>query len=351
MNGGGKDPMTDAFEAPAPEARRVPAPGTRGTPVLAVRGGSVLAARGGFGLLLVVWLAALLGALGLHWSVRTRQHFAALGTQVDRIESAAAAEAGLAVVRATLDHRLALQAGLEPRAIDPWRTTRPLDFSGNLSEESDLRWRATVDDLGRRLNLNLVEPVQLRRFLTWFAIDSRRAARIADATLDWRDADDWTRVEGAEREDYLSVGAPHLPPNRAFGNVREWSRVMGVTDELYDRVSPYLSVEGSGRINVMTAPDPVLASLRGFGPEVLTVLRRGVVVSSLSELSGTLSAAGRAALLPHRAWLESQITFLTEEMRIEVVGYRPGGGYEARMRAVLARSGRTSSLIEVREVR
>lgn len=343
--------MTGAAGAPVFHLRGASMPGARGSPVLAARGGPVLATRGGFGLLLVVWLAALLGALGLHWSVRTRQHLAALGTQVDRIESAAAAEAGLAVIRATLDHRLALQASPDAPEIDPWRTTRQLDFSGSVSEESDLRWQATVDDLGRRLNLNLAEPVQLRRFLAWFAIDSRRAARIADATLDWRDADDWTRVEGAEREDYLSVGAPHLPPNRAFGSVREWSRVMGVTDELYDRVSPYLSVEGSGRINVRTAPDPVLASLPGFGPEVLSVLRRGVVVSSLSSLSGTLSAAGRAALLPHRAWLESRTTFLTEEMRIEVVGYRPGSGYEARMRAVLARSGLTSSLIDVREVR
>lgn len=304
--------------------------------------------RGGFSLLLVVWLAALLGAVGLHWSVSTRQQLAVLTNQIQRIETSVAAEAGLAVIRARLDQRLLLQAS-EALEIDPWRTDRPVTFSGEVSPESDLHWRATVDDLGRRINLNVVDAVQLRRFLVWFAIDSREAARIADATLDWRDADDWSRVEGAEREAYLASGSAALPTNRPFERLREWSSVQGVTEEIYDRVAPHLSVVGSGRINVITAPDPVLLSLPGFGPEALGVVRQNSTVSSLASLSAALSAAGRAALRPHWAWLQARTTFVTEELQLEVRGHRPTGGYQARMHAVLVRSGRTSSLVDVRE--
>lgn len=309
----------------------------------------MIVGRRGFALLVVIWLAALLAGAGLHWSLRSRQHLAALGNQIDRIEMTAAAEAGLSLVRATLDHRLRVQQGLVDLDIDAWRTTRPLDFSGSVSEQADLRWRATVDDLGRRVNLNLADPIQLRRLLAWFAIDSRLAARVADATVDWRDPDDWPRVEGAEREAYLAAGAARIPANGPFETVREWASVMGVTEQLYERASRYLCVDGSGRINLSTAPDPVVLSLPGFGPEALAVLRGPGVVRSLTELAGSLPAGARATLEPHLAWLESRTTFITEELQIDVVGYRRIDGFETRLRAVLVRSGGTSTLVGVRE--
>jgi hypothetical protein len=217
-----------------------------------------------------------------------------------------------------------------------------------VSEESDLLWRALVHDLGGRLNLNTTEPAQLRRLLEWLPVDARSAAHIADATADWRDADEWPRVEGAERDAYDEAGRARLPSNRPFQSVPEWASVLGVTAELYDRISPYLSVDGSGRINIATAPDPVLVSLPGFGPEALAVLRSGTPVYDLSGLLGALSATARAAMRPHVAWLQARTTFSTEELHIEVVGYRPASTYETRMSVVLARSGHVSSVVSAR---
>lgn len=306
--------------------------------------------REGFSLLLVVWLAALLGAVGLQWSVGTRLQFAVLTNHIQRIETSAAAEAGLSVMRARLDQRLLLAEGSDGFEIDPWRTDRAVTFTGQVSPESDLLWQATVDDLGRRINLNVVDVVRLRRFLNALVIDSREAARIADATLDWRDADDLSRAQGAEREAYRSIGAAHLPTNRPFSHVREWAYVLGVTDEIYHRVAPHLSVVGSGRVNIATAPDAVLLSLPGFGPEALGVVRQDPTIGSLNSLSAALSPTGRAALRPHWAWLEARATFVTEELQLEVMGHRPTGGYRARLHAVLVRNDRTSSLVHLREM-
>ena len=60
------------------------------------------------------------------------------------------------------------------------------------------------------------------------------AARRACSTrsLDWRDADDLKRPNGAEDADYRAAGSKYVPTNAPFDTVGELQRVLGVTPEL-----------------------------------------------------------------------------------------------------------------------
>lgn len=55
---------------------------------------------------------------------------------------------------------------------------------------------------------------------------------LVDALLDWQDADDLVRLQGAERESYEALGLP-APTNAPFGSVCEMRLVMGMTPELF----------------------------------------------------------------------------------------------------------------------
>ncbi len=81
---------------------------------------------------------------------------------------------------------------------------------------------------------------------------------------DWVDADGEGRNGGGEREAYSDRGSntKFLPPNQPFRSVQELHLVNGVTDEIFDVLSPAVTLYGGKGINVNQAPKEVL---RAFG--------------------------------------------------------------------------------------
>ena len=65
-------------------------------------------------------------------------------------------------------------------------------------------------------------------------LDVDAAARIVDAILDWRDADDLRRPNGAEQADYRAANLKYGPANAPFVTVGELGRVLGMTPERSD---------------------------------------------------------------------------------------------------------------------
>lgn len=297
----------------------------------------------GFALLAVVWLVVLFGAAALGWNRVVRVPVMGLTNAVLGIEARAAARAGLAVSRATMDRRLAMVADPDDPFSDPWLLMSDLHLTGPASPGSEARWRARVIDLSARLNINTVDASQFRRFLLAIGIEARRASRIVDSTLDWRDADDSPRPDGGEGHAYLERGAPRLPTNEPFANVEEWAFVEGVSHTLVDSVGPFLATHGSGRVNLLSAPDPVVRSLRGMSEEAVTALRGGEV-RSLSALEEALSPIERSLLRENLPWLVSRAAFTSEELEISVEGIVGDGRVQAHLVAIVVRSGRESTV-------
>jgi len=178
----------------------------------------------------------------------------------DSIRSAMLAEAGISAAR------LALQESTKGDPYDTleelWaRPTPPFEMGdGTIS--------VFVEDEERKINLNRLvmsngnapdedRVAMFRAFLTHMEID----ASIADAFVDWLDNDDTPRVGGAESNYYLSLPRPYKAKNDLFDTIEEILLVRGVTQEIYDKIRPFVTVTSSGRININTAPAEVLVSL------------------------------------------------------------------------------------------
>ena len=72
-------------------------------------------------------------------------------------------------------------------------------------------------DARARLNLNSMTPGELEKLLVALAGNrSPSVLTLRDRILDWRDADDLERVNGAEEEAYTAAGLEVGPANRPF---------------------------------------------------------------------------------------------------------------------------------------
>lgn len=163
----------------------------------------------------------------------------------------------------------------------------------------------------RQLNLNTATPEMLQGLVG-------EPSRVA-ALLDWRDADDIAREQGAEAGWYLERRRP-TPRNAPLAAVEELHLVRGFDSALVSAITPLVTVRGSGRLDVNSAPLRLVALLPGIGPEAVAAVedRRsgGRRLNAVTDLLGELSASARLQLLstdgelarlttvdPDRLWL------------------------------------------------
>ncbi len=91
--------------------------------------------------------------------------------------------------------------------------------------ETDQTYAFGITDEGSKLNLNIA-TTEMLQYLPAMTSD------VADAIVDWRDADDTTGANGAESDYYLSLSLPYTAKNLPFETVEELQLVKGVTKEL-----------------------------------------------------------------------------------------------------------------------
>jgi general secretion pathway protein K len=109
----------------------------------------------------------------------------------------------------------------------------------------------------------------LLRLLTGpsFRLEQRKAEELIDAIKDWIDADDEVTGGGAEGAYYAGLARPYAAKNAPIDCIEELLMVKGVSRELYygTAQSPGLAqcvtVFSDGKININTAPKPVLRAL------------------------------------------------------------------------------------------
>jgi general secretion pathway protein K len=122
--------------------------------------------------------------------------------------------------------------------------------------------RYGLTDEDRRLNLNAAPAEMLTPLLMSVAGLTREDAEAAAAAIeDWRDEDDDQRPRGAESFYYGSLRHAYACKDGPFENVEELLLVRGITPEIYQRLAPYVTAQGSGRLNLNTAAEATLTSL------------------------------------------------------------------------------------------
>lgn len=111
---------------------------------------------------------------------------------------------------------------------------------------------------GKEGKVNQARRDQLRLLFELLDIDPDRV----DPVIDWIDPDSETiSSSGAEEGYYLGLDPAYSPRNGALQTLAELHMVKGITDEVYRRIEPYVTIYGTGQININTAESLVLQSL------------------------------------------------------------------------------------------
>jgi general secretion pathway protein K len=236
----------------------------------------------GLALIVVLWAGALMILLAASFAFSLRTEARLAGGIIDRAAAGAAAEAGLARLMAII---VSAERG------GPGVVQGEMTFEG-------MRVSLSMTSENARVDLNAAPPALLEGLLEQAVRDTGStvsARALADAVVDWRDADDTRRDHGAEERDYRAAGLEVRPRNGAFLTVSELAQVMGMEPRVFEFLEPLVTVYAwSPQVDPMGAQRPVLLALPGVSEEQVDgfLAARDAGEQGRAAL-GILSGAGR----------------------------------------------------------
>lgn len=128
---------------------------------------------------------------------------------------------------------------------------------------------ASVDDESKKMNINTAPDALIRdrilKLLSGGLYDE--ADGLADAILDWRDADDLVRINGAEENFYVTAGLTYKPANGPFKVLTELLLVKGVTPKLFWG-DPFADISTGAEGATQAMPLSLLDEFTIYPPEV-----------------------------------------------------------------------------------
>ncbi len=201
-------------------------------------------------LVAVLWVFILLSVIAAGFTSVTRTDARIAGNVIASAAVEAAADAAV--------HQASVALVAQQGRNGLWRTdgvARALEFDG-------VEIIVSIVDEGGKVDLNAAEPALIADIFDSFGVNG---GDIAAAIEDWRDADDFAVVNGAEDGDYASRGYPYGAKDAPFDTVSELRLVMGMTPDLYEQAAPLLTVYSARRgIDPSVAPRAVLVALPQF---------------------------------------------------------------------------------------
>lgn len=169
-----------------------------------------------------------------------------------------------------------------------------------------------IEDLGGKLPVNALvfgnnpDAVMVDRFYRFFTaleLPSADPAELTAALIDWLDSGDDTYreirvdgrqvpVAGAESPYYQGLDPAYPSKNGPLHTLDELANIKGFSPEVIKRVTPYLAVNGDGRININTAGIEVLMTLdnqldRAIARKIVDY-RATTPIDSIDQLSALL---------------------------------------------------------------
>ncbi|MDA1081528.1 MAG: type II secretion system protein GspK [Gemmatimonadetes bacterium] len=310
--------------------------------------------RRGIAMLAALWLVVGITVVILEFALVGRERREVGLAAADRARASAGALGAFAMTRARLEYALRMGPQSTAGAIgsaqsaDPWLGVDSL-YSGMMMVDST-RIHVSAVDLGARLNVNVLSESELRTLFSNLLGDYVLADELSQAIQDWRDIDEIARARGGEREEYLKSKLLRLPTNQDFRDLEEMLDVKGMTPDIYEVVSPYLTTLGSSQVNLNSAPVPVLRVLPGMTDEILSRIlsarARGARIASVNEV---MPAARRgvsdrvaSALQQQSEAAEQAITaragVLTTQIQLTLLAYASPSAKPVRLRVLLQRS-------------
>ena len=242
-------------------------------------------------LILVLWVLSFLAVLAVNLGYGVRQKM----TFMKRIESRSqiqhVVEGGVKVAlaflmddlqRAQFQYTAAAKAA---RHNNPGRFasirvpngTCEISYPDVTIQSSDAKYYGVLDEESK-ININTADKLVLNRIVSeTLSLDDNSAEKIAEAIYDWRQQGD-SEIKGFSSDDYYSnLKFPYPKKSLPFELPDELLLIKGMDQAKYEILRNYVTVYGSGQVNINTAPKKVLMALgldETIADKVLAV-RRG----------------------------------------------------------------------------
>jgi len=230
----------------------------------------------GVALIIVLWIFIFLFVVAFDFSAMVREEAAATQRFSDETQGYYLALAGFQ--RGLYDF-IQQAGGGNPQA-DPKQNDL---FDGSWREEKlgTGMFRVRLVDEGGKINLNRVDEQVLRRVFTNLGVEGLAADILVDSIMDWRDADDLHRANGAESEYYRSLSPAYTAKNGPLDSVEDLLWIRGMTPALFydtgaagDPLAPRVGLRDVftidspiDRVNLRTATAEVIHALTGIPME------------------------------------------------------------------------------------
>ena len=241
---------------------------------------------GAVALILVIWVTIILIAIVAEFSFSMRTEINITQNFKEEEEAYQLALAGIEYAKAEIRMVEVMQevfANEEGLLIFDNDVTEPVRIR-NLGRGT---FEYIINDEDGKLNINTAAHEQLKYIFIESGLDPDEAADIADSIIDWRDTNDFHMLNGAEEDYYRDLDEPYSCKDGPFDSIEELLLVKGMTEEIlygsiddeeeektYSGVVGFLTVNGSKRINVNTAPMVVLEAVIGIAAAENIIFQR-----------------------------------------------------------------------------
>ncbi len=255
--------------------------------------------EGGFVLLITLLVVLLLVVIIFEIDYQSRADLRAAGNFRDDVDAYYVALSGITGEKAILQDDLRNNGQLDYLG-EPWASTAP-PFPIGEGEAS-----GKITDEAGKFNLNSLldandKPIpfkknQLDRLFRLLSVDPN----LVDPIIDWVDKNDNAESNGAEDATYQVLPFPYHAKNGPLDTLEEILYIKGITQEVYQKIAPYLTVSTTdGKINVNTADLLILQSLHQDVDEPIAKrLMERIPYNSAQEFYDALPAGAKSSMNP-----------------------------------------------------
>lgn len=242
-------------------------------------------------LVIALWSLSLLAVFALTLSTIVRQKIELLSRLENRSNVHLIAEGGIkkavVILKRDLNINPRLSAARKMNRYNNQRDFKNIEFERGFCDVhydyADMGMKYPQERFGfsdeeSKININKADTLTLKRLIksvfNWADDD---AQRLANAIIDWREYGE-SEISGFYSDEYYeNLEYPYKPKKTDFEVLDELLLVRGMNEEIFERLLPFVTIYGEGKVNVNSASRAVLTAL-GIKNELvdfILAIRRG----------------------------------------------------------------------------
>jgi general secretion pathway protein K len=254
----------------------------------------------GLALVSVLWALSILSLIAASMMSAGSISYAIERNALKRVEADSIADAGIT---------LGILGLLDPRPEKRWR----VDGVRHEVMFAQIPMTVEIQDTMGLIDLNEADVSLLGRLFQGAGLGADDASGFAARIVDWRTPGDLHSLDGASKDEYRAAGLSYVPRGGPFQSIDELNLVLGMTPELYARVSPALTVYSrQPNFDPRLAPREALLSLSQMSDrQVDQILSERLTNSSTVD---NLGATLPSSILDPTLSLNGHVSAITAEL-------------------------------------